>query len=151
MPRIWQILVKYMKTLMEKEIETDPFLLPTDPDNVTHHMRRLEEVVGEIQDPFDKEEASIKILEDNSIMADASISIYDLEEESEIEYPEPEDRDFDTLGGLILELVGDIPKIDDSVDFQNRTYTVKSLSGNRINKVHISVEHLQEMDEVQND
>lgn len=111
----------------------------------------VEEVVGEIQDPFDKEKASIKILEDNSIMADASISIYDLEEETDIEYPEPEDRDFDTLGGLILELVGDIPKVDDSVDFQNRTYTVKSLSGNRINKVHISVEHQQEMDEVQND
>ena len=38
----------------------------------------VEEVVGEIQDLFDKEEPSIKILEDNSIIADGSISIYDL-------------------------------------------------------------------------
>ncbi len=107
----------------------------------------VEEVVGEIQDPFDKEEASIRILEDNSIMADASISIYDLEEETEIEYPETEERDFDTLGGLILEMMGDIPKVDDSVEFQNRTYTVKSITGNRIHKVHISNDNQEKLED----
>jgi hypothetical protein len=34
--------------IVEKEIQTDPFLLPADPDNVTHHMRRLESVVEEV-------------------------------------------------------------------------------------------------------
>ena len=44
------------------------------------------------------------------------------------------------LSGLILDLLGDIPKKDDSVKFQNRIYTVKNIVGNRINKVHISCE-----------
>ena len=111
----------------------------------------VEEVVGEIQDLFDKEEPSIKILEDNSIIADGSISIYDLEEETNIIFPEPEDRDFDTLGGLILEVTGNIPKVESSIDFQNRTYTVKSLAGNRINKVHISLEHQRTTNSIKND
>ena len=111
----------------------------------------VEEVVGEIQDLYDKEEPSIKILEDNSIIADGSISIYDLEEETNIIFPEPEDRDFDTLGGLILEVTGNIPKVESSIDFQNRTYTVKSLAGNRINKVHISLEHQKKTNSIAND
>ena len=98
----------------------------------------VEEVIGEIHDPFDKAESNIMIGKDNSIIVDASISIYDLEEQTDIIFPESEDRDFDTLGGLILDLVGDIPKKNDSVEYQNRIYTVKNIIGNRINKVHIS-------------
>ena len=100
----------------------------------------VEEVIGEIHDPFDKAESNILVVEDNSIIVDASISIYDLEEQTNIIFPESDERDFDTLGGLILDLLGDIPKKNDSVKFQNRTYTVKNIVGNRINKVHISCE-----------
>ena len=35
-------------SIMEQEIQTDPFLLPADPDNVKHHMRRLEEMIKEV-------------------------------------------------------------------------------------------------------
>ena len=100
----------------------------------------VEEVIGEIHDPFDKAESIIKRIDDDSIIVDASISIYDLEEQTNIIFPESENRDFDTLGGLILDLFGDIPKNDDSVEYQNRIYTVKNIIGNRINKVHISQE-----------
>tara|TARA_Y100001968_G_scaffold143061_1_gene130729 strand:- start:982 stop:2232 length:1251 start_codon:yes stop_codon:yes gene_type:complete len=100
----------------------------------------VEEVIGEIHDPFDKAESNILVTEDNSIVVDASISIYDLEEQTNIVFPESDERDFDTLGGLILDLLGDIPKNNDSVEFQNRIYTVKNIVGNRINKVHISPE-----------
>ena len=98
----------------------------------------VEEVIGEIHDPFDKAEYNILIANDNSIIVDASISIYDLEEQTNLRFPESEDRDFDTLGGLILDLLGDIPKRNDSVKYQNRIYTVKNIVRNRINKVHIS-------------
>ena len=74
---------------------------------------------------------------DGSYIVDGKISIYDLEEEIE-GMSFPEERDYDTLGGLILDLVGDIPKKNDSVKYQNRIYTVKNIIGNRINKVHIS-------------
>ena len=98
----------------------------------------VEEVIGEIHDPFDKAESGILLADDGSLIVDASISIYDLEEQTDIVFPESEERDFDTLGGLILDLLGDIPQKNDSVKYQNRVYTVKTIEGNRINKVHIS-------------
>ena len=100
----------------------------------------VEEVIGEVHDQFDKNESNIKKIDDNSIIVDASISIYDLEEQTDIVFPDSEDRDFDTLGGLILDLLGDIPKKNDSVKYKNRIYTVKNIEGNRINKVHIGRE-----------
>ena len=100
----------------------------------------VEEVIGEVHDQFDKNESNLKKIDDNSIIVDASISIYDLEEQTDIVFPDSEDRDFDTLGGLILDLLGDIPKKNDSVKYKNRIYTVKSIEGNRINKVHIGRE-----------
>ena len=98
----------------------------------------VEEVIGEIHDPFDKAESGILLADDGSLIVDASISIYDLEEQTDIIFPESEERDFDTLGGLILDLLGDIPQKNDSVEYQNRVYTVKTIESNRINKVHIS-------------
>ncbi len=98
----------------------------------------VEEVIGEIYDPFDKAESGILLADDGSLIVDASISIYDLEEQTDIIFPESEERDFDTLGGLILDLLGDIPQKNDSVEYQNRVYTVKTIESNRINKVHIS-------------
>jgi CBS domain containing-hemolysin-like protein len=38
---------------------------------------------------------------------DGSITIYDLEEETDIEFPE--ERDYDTLAGFILDTLTDIP------------------------------------------
>ena len=35
-------------SIMEQEIETDPFLLPADPGNVKIHMLRLEEMIKEV-------------------------------------------------------------------------------------------------------
>ena len=42
-------------------------------------------------------ESNIKKIDDNSIIVDASISIYDLEEQTDIVFPDSEDRDFDDL------------------------------------------------------
>ena len=93
----------------------------------------VEEVLGEIWDPFDKDESPFVKQEDGSFIIDARISIYDLEEELDIEFPE--EREYDTLAGLILHAIGDIPSINDNVKHDNLNFTVKTLNGNRIDKV----------------
>jgi len=98
----------------------------------------VEEVMGEIRDPFDREESPVLIQVDESFIVDASITIYDLEEETDIEFPE--ERDYDTLAGFIFDTVTDIPKTGEMVEFNKRIFTVKSVDGNRIVKVHISKE-----------
>jgi len=100
----------------------------------------VEEVLGEIRDPYDKEESPIVPQKDNTFIVDAKISIYDYEEEFEIEFPE--DREYDTLGGYIFDTIGDIPKVEQKIQFLNHQFTVKKLDGNRIGKVHVHIEQI---------
>ena len=93
----------------------------------------VEEVLGEIQDPYDTDQSLIFKQKDGSMIIDAKITIYDLQEEIEIDFPE--DREYDTLGGFILHSVGDIPKVGKEISYQKYSITVKSIDGNRIDKV----------------
>jgi magnesium and cobalt transporter len=103
----------------------------------------VEEILGEIRDPYDKEESPIVPQKDNTYIVDAKISIYDYEEEFEIEFPE--DREYDTLGGYILDAIGDIPKVEQKTIFLNHQFTVKRLDGNRIGKVHVQIKQNTEI------
>ena len=77
----------------------------------------------------------INKIEDATYMVDAKISIYDLEEAIDITFPD--DRDYDTLGGFILNQLQEIPQKNDSVTFNSNVFTVKSISKNRIGKIKV--------------
>ena len=97
----------------------------------------VEEVMGEIRDPFDIEKTPIEKQADGVYIVDGKISVYDLEEEIDgIHFPE--DRDYDTLGGLILDHLEDIPKRGEIVRYDSWTIKVLNLEGNRITKVEIT-------------
>ena len=97
----------------------------------------VEEVIGEIRDPYDQEESNAIRQSDGSFIVDGSITIYDLEEETDIEFPE--ERDYDTLGGFILDILTDIPKIGEKVEFNNMVFTVQTIENNRIGKIKIQI------------
>jgi len=97
----------------------------------------VEEVMGEIRDPYDIENSPVSKLNNGSFIVDGKISIYDLEEEIE-GMSFPEDRDYDTLGGLILDSLEDIPKEGELVIHDEWRIKVLDLDGNRITKVQIS-------------
>lgn len=93
----------------------------------------VEEVLGEIRDPYDIENDLFIKKSDNNYAIDAKIGIYDIEEELDIEFPE--DRDYDTLGGYIFFSLGKIPDKGESVQFSNWLFTVKTIVDNRIKTV----------------
>ena len=98
--------------------------------------KNVEEVLGEIRDPYDNEESNIIALDEKTYLIDASITIYDLEEEiNDLEFPE--DRDYDTLGGFILNVLNEIPKTNQKIELLGWVFIVKKLEGNRISKVQI--------------
>lgn len=97
----------------------------------------VEEVMGEIRDPYDQEESNVSKQSDGSFIVDGSITIYDLEEETDIEFPE--DRDYDTLGGFILDILTDIPQTGEQVEFNNMVFTVQTVENNRIGKIKIQI------------
>ena len=49
----------------------------------------------------------------------------------------PDDREYDTLAGFILDSIGDIPKVEEEISYQEYKMIVKSIDGNRIDKIHL--------------
>ena len=97
----------------------------------------VEEVMGEIRDPYAQEESNVLKQSDGSFIVEGSITIYDLEEETDIEFPE--DRDYDTLGGFILDILTDIPQTGEQVEFNDMVFTVQTVENNRIGKIKIQI------------
>lgn len=75
----------------------------------------LEEIVGEIRDEYDDEEAPppIERLPDGTVTVDARISIDELNDAMALEIPD--DQDFDTLGGYISACAGRIPQAGETL------------------------------------
>ena len=95
----------------------------------------VEEVIGEIRDPYDNEEADVLKQPDGSFIVYGSITIYDLEEETDIKFPD--ERDYDTLAGFILETLTEIPMGGEHVEYEDIVFIVQTVQNNRIGKVQI--------------
>ena len=93
----------------------------------------VEEIFGEIRDPYDIEKDLVVKQSDGKYLLDAKIGIYDIEEELDLEFPE--DRDYDTLGGYIFSELEKIPDKGEAVIFNNWNFKVITLLENRIQKV----------------
>jgi CBS domain containing-hemolysin-like protein len=95
----------------------------------------LEQIVGDIQDEYDKEEALFTINPDGSITADARMPVEELEEHFGVNI----ERDkFDSVGGLIVHLIDKIPAIGDVVDCEGLLLTVIDADERKIIKVLIA-------------
>ena len=109
----------------------------------------IEEIVGEIIDEHDIEESEIKPLTDNAYEVDASINIDDLSKY--LNFPFPEEDDYDTLGGFILSLVGEFPKKGSLVEYKNITFEILEIKKRRIKSIKCTIHDLEEEPETETD
>ncbi len=103
----------------------------------------LEELVGDIVDEYDEEDAEIVHLPDGSFMVDGRVSIDDLDEVLETDLPAD---DWDTLGGLVFNTLGHVPVEGDHIVSHGWTFTVREMEGRRIKRVEIT-RHLESDDD----
>ncbi|TAK63860.1 MAG: HlyC/CorC family transporter, partial [Dehalococcoidia bacterium] len=94
----------------------------------------LEEIVGEIQDEYDREEAPIERVSATEAIIDARVSIDALSELFDYE-PDEDDQDYDTVGGFVYHHLGKVPVAGDEVRVDGLTLRVLSVLGRRIKKV----------------
>ena len=94
----------------------------------------LEEIVGEIRDEYDVEEDLIKVLDERTAEVLAKINLHDLNEELGLELP---DEEFDTLGGFVYHLAGEVPEKGTKWSHENIEFTVLEVRGQRIAMVKI--------------
>ncbi|HEY8173899.1 MAG TPA: hemolysin family protein [Dehalococcoidia bacterium] len=92
----------------------------------------LEEIVGEIQDEYDREEASIERVNETEAILDARVSIDALRELFGFEI---DDEDYDTIGGFVYHHLGKVPVAGDEVRVDGLTLRVLSVLGRRVKKV----------------
>lgn len=96
----------------------------------------VEEIVGEIHDESDIEDKKIKVLSDGVVLADAQVSIRDLETHLEVEFPDG--GDYETLGGFLTATAGRVPPAGSLVVWGGLTFTVKAADDRRVQKVEIA-------------
>jgi putative hemolysin len=96
----------------------------------------VEEIVGEIHDESDVEDKKLKVLSDGVVVADAQVSIRELEEHLGIEFPE--EGDYETLGGFLTATAGRVPPTGSLVVWGGLTFTVKLADERRVHKVEIA-------------
>jgi CBS domain containing-hemolysin-like protein len=94
----------------------------------------LEELVGPIQDEFDRETPPITPLGENVFEVDASCPLDVLAETCGVEVPE---TDAETVGGLVLDLLGRLAKPGDSVTINGYRLTVIRADPTRIRKIRL--------------
>jgi CBS domain containing-hemolysin-like protein len=92
----------------------------------------LEEIVGEIQDEYDREEATIQRISDEEAVMDARVSVDELNELFDLEI---EGEDFDSVGGFVYHQLGRMPAPGDEVQSDGVTLRVLSVAGRRIKQV----------------
>ena len=106
----------------------------------------LEEIIGEVQDEFDEEEeVDIKEIGENRYIANAMVRIDELVEFFGLSNSLFEkEEDVDTIGGLVVKLIGRIANVDDTTSFNGLTFIVKEIDGARITKLEIHKEQVVE-------
>jgi magnesium and cobalt exporter, CNNM family len=94
----------------------------------------LEEIVGDITDEYDIEEPSVEHLPGGALRVPGGTSIDDISDELGVNLP---DTEWDTVGGLVFNLLGHVPEEGETVRFQGLEFRTERVKGRRIVSVQI--------------
>jgi CBS domain containing-hemolysin-like protein len=94
----------------------------------------LEEIVGDIQDEYDLEIPWLQPQDDGTLLVDARANVEELEEYYDIEIPREK---FDTVGGYLFHLLGNVPKKGEKVSDNGLILMVEESDERKIEKVRI--------------
>ncbi|MEO5968090.1 MAG: gliding motility-associated protein GldE [Ferruginibacter sp.] len=101
----------------------------------------MEEIIGEIEDEFDDEESVNKKIDDNNYIFEGKIMIQDACRAMKI----PADTfnevkgDSDSLAGLVLEIAGEFPQVDEELISGDFVFIPLEINKNRIDKIKITI------------
>jgi len=101
----------------------------------------LEEIVGEINDEYDEDEKNYVRINGNTFVFEGKTLLSDfykiLKQDDDI-FAEVE-GDADTLAGLLLEIKGDFPQLNEKIDYRNFTFEILKMEERRISRVRVVI------------
>lgn len=101
----------------------------------------LEEVIGEIRDEFDEDESGTRKIDDNTYVFEGKTMLHDICKIMQL----PMDTfdkikgESESIGGLILELAGEFPKVNTEVPSGDFLFTVLEVDNNRLKLVKVTM------------
>jgi len=100
----------------------------------------IEEIVGDIEDEYDEEEAEIEKIDENTYIVSGFVYLDDLEEEIGVEL---ESENSETIGGFLIDILGEIPDEDEAeqriIEHENYVFKILSVKERRIEKVEVFI------------
>jgi len=94
----------------------------------------IEELVGEIVDEFDNEEAMIEPLPGGEVRVKARMPVDELNDLVGIDLPE---GDWDSVGGLMFHSLGHVPTEGETVEIDGHVLRAERVQARRIGRVHL--------------
>ncbi|HEX9774654.1 MAG TPA: hemolysin family protein [Actinomycetota bacterium] len=130
--KVAELLKEMQAKTMHMAIVVDEY---GDIDGLVTMEDLLEEIVGEIADEYDREEPSVQPVDDHSFLVTGRFPIDELSELLDTDLP---DEEWDTVGGLLAGLLGQVPQRGQEVDFQGVRFRADRVQGHRIAKVRVT-------------
>lgn len=103
----------------------------------------IEEIVGEIEDEYDKHEEVIVQITEAEYEVDASARLECL---SEVVGVNIESEEFESVGGFVIGIFNRLPEVREEIQFKNIKFVVEEIDKKRIKKVRVFVESLSEIE-----
>jgi len=101
----------------------------------------IEEIVGEIHDEFDEVEYPFMKIDDQTFIFEAKILLIDFCKVIKVD-PELFDEvkgESESLGGLVLEIYSDLPKLGDKINFDRFEFYIEAADNKRIQKIKVTI------------
>ena len=102
----------------------------------------LEELVGEIVDEHDDEDAEVQRLADGDYLVDGGMSVGDLNDLLGTAIP---DDDWDTVGGFLFGTLEHVPEPGEAISHEGWRFAAAEVEGRRIRRVKVTIEHDEDL------
>lgn len=135
---IEDLMVEFQKRRMHFAVVVDEF---GGTSGIVTMEDIMEEVIGDIKDEFDVDEAANKKVDDNTYIFEGSTMLHDVCKAMHIPVNtfDKVRGDNESLGGLINEISGDLPKANAVVSSGDFEFTVLEAERNRAKKIKIVI------------
>ena len=102
----------------------------------------IEEIVGDISDEFDGNNVNYSKIDDKNYLFEAKINLKDFYRVTDVDEDlfEIKKGEAETLAGFILEVLGNFPKKDQKIEFENCTFSIEAVDKKRVKQIKVTIE-----------
>ncbi len=102
----------------------------------------IEEIVGDISDEFDGDNVNYSKIDDKNYLFEGKINLKDFYRVIDVEEElfEIKKGEAETLAGFILEVLGNFPKKDQKITFENCLFTIETVDKKRVKQIKVTIE-----------